>query len=324
MMIKEKRWPHWKRHWVLGVLIVLSGISLVMNDVVSQIDLLRHIKFLFFAGILCSIFLETFNKEKEQKEAFEIMGIGAIIFGIFSVTYNLLGFNVAHDLRLLGPLDAAVYLGYYFAPFFIFFALRGKWIFALMLGLLIVATKSMGAIGGSAVVIGFYYSRKIDKRILIAFATLLCVVIFYDKILPTIQTEYSSLDERGEIWLVSADMLKDWKTIAFGKGLSQFEANYIATADEVLGKPPLDYNVIQPHNIFLLFIFHYGILGLIFLFFIIYQVLTGKKSVFSWILIYFFIHGLIDTPFYKNDLLFLFILLVSLAGMEKRLKSKSS
>lgn len=312
VLIKEKRRPEWKRHWILAALLILSGISFVMNDALNQLDLLRHLKFLFFAGALTTIFLETCRKEKEQVEAFEIMGLGAIIFGIFSVTYNLLGFNVASDLRLLGPLDAAVYLAYYFTPFFIFFVLRKKWLYAVMLGLLIIATKSMGAIGGSAVVIGFYYFRKIDKRIIIGLATLLTAVIFYSKILPTIQTEYSSLDERGEIWTVSAELLKDWQTVVFGTGLSQFEAHYIESADSVLGKPPLDYHVIQPHNIFLLFIFHYGILGVLLISFIIYQVLKRPKSIFSWILIYFFIHGLIDTPYYKNDLLFLFIALMSL------------
>jgi len=312
-LIKEKRWPNWRKHWILGIFLILSAVSFLSNTIISEIDFIRHLKFLFFAGTLTTIFLETFNQEKEKIAAFEVMGLGAIIFGIFSVTYNLLGFNVAHDLRLLGPLDAAVYLAYYFAPFFIFFTLRRNWLYALILGLLILSTKSMGAIGGSAVVIGFYYARKIDKRILISVATLLAVVIFYNKILPTIQTDYSSLDERGEIWQVSGHLLSDWQTLIFGAGLSQFEASYIEAADTVLGRPPLDYHVIQPHNIFLLFIFHYGILGLIFILYLIYEVLCRPKSVFSWMLIYFFIHGLIDTPYYKNDLLFILMLLMSLA-----------
>lgn len=308
---------HWKKHWISGLLIALTLISTFANEIISSIDLIRHGKFLFFASIFSFIFIETFKKEDEQIKALRIAGFGALTFGIFSLIFNLTGHNVTHDLRLLGPLDSAVYLAYYLTPFFIFFAIRKEIWPALLLGLLIIATRSMGAIGGSFIVISsfFLYRRKLSRNVKMGLAVIgaiIAVAIFYIKILPTLQTNYSSLDERGEIWKVSAEILKE--NPIFGVGPGQFEANFIKESDEVLGRPPLDYYVIQPHNIFLLFWFNYGILGISLLIFLIYKIFHLKeKTVIHSILLYLLIHGLIDTPFYKNDLLILIILLLNLS-----------
>ncbi len=337
--------------------VIFNGI---LEPALSQVDLLRHVKFLVFACALCVIFMETLRgtsdhqpAENPRLQGLRIAGYGALAFGIFSLIYNLAGLNVTHDYRLLGPLDAAVYLGYYLAPFFIFFGVswldrrtRTDLICALLLGLLLLATRSMGSLAASVVILCFYLwksrgsaiSSRTKKLIAIAL-TLLSVAVFYTKILPTIQTEYSSLDERGEIWSTATELAKAPGVWLHGLGLSQFEAHYIATADQVLGRPPLDYHVIQPHNIFFLFLFHYGVLGLIFLGFLIWKTAavlfkkidqnkgsanqqtastkvttTDLQTIAALLAFYFFIHGLIDTPIYKNDLLFLFLLFLSLSA----------
>lgn len=327
------------KHWVItGFLVLTMLFGIGLNDTLgNNLDFIRHLKFLFFALTLSFIFLETFEKENQRLAALRIMGVGAIFFGIFSVIYNLLGFNVAHDSRLLGPLDAAVYLAYYFVPFFLFFIIqffenikqKSNFFYAIILGLLILATQSMGAIGGSLAVLFFYFLKRnhllkttLSKIFLATFSIAIITTIFYIKILPTIQTNYSSLDERGEIWLTSMELLKNPKTIFFGLGPGQFEYHYIQNVDKVLGRAPLDYYVIQPHNIFLLFIFNYGILGLIFILFCIYKTIQNLinfkqnpdiKILSSFILLYFFLHGMIDTPFFKNDMLILLIIFLELA-----------
>lgn len=336
------------KHWVItGFLGLTMLFAIGLSDHIgNNLDFIRHLKFLFFALTLSFIFLETFEKENQKLAALRIMGIGAIFFGIFSVMYNLLGFNVAHDSRLLGPLDAAVYLAYYLVPFFLFFIIqffentkrKSNFFYAAILGLLILATQSMGAIGGSLAILFFYFLKRnhllkstISKIFLGIFSVAIVAIIFYTKILPTIQTNYSSLDERGEIWLTSAELLKDTKTVFFGLGLGQFEHYYIQNVDKVLGHAPLDYYVIQPHNIFLLFIFNYGILGLIFILLCIYKTIQNLinfkqnsdiKTLSSFILLYFFLHGLIDTPFFKNDMLILLVIFLELAlsPQDRRLK----
>ncbi|MBL4694763.1 O-antigen ligase family protein [Candidatus Gracilibacteria bacterium] len=311
------------KHWVLISFILLTIYSIVASGLHSNLDFYRHLKFTFFAITLSFIFLETFQTAEEREKGIKVMGMGAIMFGIFSAFYNFAGLNLAHDLRLTGPLDAAVYLAFYIAPFFIYFTIKTLQkkeapILAIAAALILLATKSMGAIAAAFFVILFYLvtRKKLNKKSkagLALIAIIIAAVIFNNKILPTIQTEYSSLDERGQIWQVSAEFLKEPSTWIGGLGLGQFQENYASNVKEIIGQEPLDYIVLQPHNILLLFIFNYGIFGLIFLLFLIYKISKNETSIFSLIFLYFLIHGLIDTPFFKNDLLILFMIFSQLS-----------
>ncbi len=336
-----------KKHWVI---LCFAGLSIISAIVVatqngtgfySSIDFIRHAKFLIFACVLSFILIETFKSSEERLKVFKVAGIGAMFFGLFCVIYNLLGYNVAHDHRLQGPMDAAVYLGYYLTPFFIFFTLeflkdtkiKSNLLYTIALGILMLATLSMGSLAGSLIIILFYLFKTKDnkiiksktaKTIIATICLLVATTVFYLKILPTIQTNYSSLNERQEIWTTSATLLKTPKNLIFGVGLGQFQEQYFQHVKAIIGHEPLDYYVLQPHNIFLLFIFQFGILGLVFLIFCIKK---NIQNIFSWkknqpinfhiianfLLLYFFIHGLIDTPFFKNDLLIILVLLMELS-----------
>lgn len=333
LIIQEKRLlktlKNLKNHRIIISFALLTTISILTVPIISQTDFLRHLKFLFFALIFSFIFLQSLNKE-QRKTALTIGAFGALSFGLFSLIYNFSGLNVAADHRLTGPLDAAVYLAFYLTPFFIFTSLeylknpknfRKIWL-PLLLGILILLTRSMGAIGGSFIILAFYVlknstllNKKFFKTALIIATISIVALIFYTKILPTINTEYSSLDERGEIWKTSAYLIKDH--LFFGLGFGQFQEHYFQNVTTVLEREPLDYYVLQPHNIFLLFIFQYGILGLLLISMIIFKVgkniFEQKNLTGSLIAAYFILHGLIDTPFFKNDLLTLLIIFFELS-----------
>lgn len=329
-----------KKHRIILSLLLLTTISTIFVPRENSLDFARHLKFLFFACTLSFIFIESFKSNEERKQAFKIAGIGAMIFGLFAAIYNLLGYNAAADHRLLGPLDAAVYLGYYLTPFFIFFTIeffenkkKSDLLYAIALGILILATVSMGSVTGSFIVILLYLFKKSGSKIfqskkaktsILLSILAVSATIFYLKILPTIQTNYSSLSERGQIWQTSFKLLKNPKNLLLGVGYGQFQEQYATHVKDVLGHEPLDYYVLQPHNIFLLFIFQFGIFGLIFL---LYSIKKNLQNIYDWqkskttdfyitanfILLYFFIHGLIDTPFFKNDLLIILILIMESA-----------
>ena len=337
-----------KQNRIIIFIILLSIGSIILNPIYQMMDLLRNIKFLFFGSILTIITLNTFDQPKEIKNLLNAYGLGAILFGLGCILYNSLGYNMTYDLRLRGFLDSAVYLGYYLAPAFIYFSIeffeqlktdfnkvnfitkkvKIYMLSAIATGLLLLATKSMGAIGGSIICVFIYLlisyktyilESTIIKTILVTIIAILFGSIFYLKILPTLNTTYSSLDERGEIWKTSAHILKEPRNLLLGVGLGQFEHHYIQNVETVLNNKPLDYFVLQPHNLFLLFIFNYGLLGLLLLVCILRELIIHindyRKSnklhtnhLISIILIYFFIHGMIDTPIYKNDLIILFLL----------------
>lgn len=335
LIIKEKRitqtLKNLRKHWILTSFIILTALSVIFVPIINQTDFLRHLKFLFFALILVFIFLESLNKNESAK-ALKLGAFGALTFAIFSAIYNLTGHNVALDHRLLGPLDAAVYLAYYLAPFFIFSAieyiknprnLKNLWL-PLSLAILIVLTRSMGAIGGSFLILTIYVlknssliKKKSFKIGLSIVSIIVLVSIFYTKILPTLTTGYSSLDERGEIWKTSEYLLREPKNFFFGLGIGQFQEHYAQNVALVLEREPLDYYVLQPHNIFLLFLAQYGILGLLLVCLIIFKIFQNifhkKNLTYTLIAAYFLLHGLIDTPFFKNDLLILFILFLELS-----------
>ena len=71
----------------------------------------------------------------------------------------------------------------------------------------------------------------------------------------------------------------------------------------------MEWNIPHPHNIFFAFWLNAGLLGLIALF--IFIVFTHRR--FTYPLIAFWgllIHGLFDTPFWKNDLSMIFWLIL--------------
>lgn len=326
------------KHWVLVSFIALTVLSFVIVRPPVNVDFIRAVRFLLFAVLLTFMFVETFKTDKEKQHGLYVAGMGAIFFGIFSGIYNLAGLNVAYDYRLQGPLDSAVYLSYYLTPFFLFFIVeffnnpekRSNIFHAVLLGILILLTRSMGSIVISVLLCCVYFFKRSDLKFLRSKAVkaglgiLLAVVLgvaFYVKILPSFTTTNTSLGERDEIWATSMYLLKDPKNLMFGVGYGQFQNQYAANVDAVLGHKPLDYIILQPHNIFLLFIFQYGLLGVVFLLFCMYKAVekflkADKKHEFGVLigimLFYFFLHGLIDTPFFKNDLLILLVLLLEL------------
>lgn len=318
---------------VTSAIIILSIISLIFNQTLNSIDLLRHLKFIFFSSILVFIFFHSFASHTQKQQAIRIAGYGALSFGIFAIIYNLFGINVTNDGRIRGPLDSAVYLAFYLAPFVIYFANKfihtrktSNLLIFCILTFTLITTQSMGAIAASFALIALliikkYWSKIPHKsKLIIPLAIIGSIILYFiiqTKIIPTINTKWSSLDERGQIWQTSYHLLTEPKTIIFGTGLSQFQAAYSNSVVAVLGHPPLDFQVLQPHNIFLLFIFHYGILGLILIIYLIlknahYLLKSNDKIIWATIFFYFTIHGLIDTPIYKNDLLFLFLLFTEL------------
>lgn len=341
-IIKEKHLTtilnNFRKYRVLILFILLSAISLLTVETKDYIFLIRYLKFLFFSSALIWLFLEILHDEQSRKMGIKIAGLGALTFGIFSIIFNLLGYNVAHDYRLTGPLDAAVYLAFYFAPFVIFFFTeflnnpkqKQNLLFTCALTILLLLTRSMGSIAVTFLIMLFVTYKNFNfkilhrtgtKIIIAVLAIILFSTVFYSKILPAFETNYSSLNERGEIWQTSIALLRDPAVILGGLGLNQFQYHYENDVKIVLGREPLDYIVLQPHNIFFFFIFNFGILGIIVLLALIIKVVsnilksheTNLRVTASFIALYFLLHGLIDTPFMKNDLLFILILALQLS-----------
>ena len=344
--IRKKSWPKIPKTPLIFLILSITA-SLVVQIFDTQY-FLRYWRFLIFASILTGLFINILDTEEKQKEGLKILSLGTLFFAIFSLIVNIIGINNASDLRLLGPLDSAVYLGFYLAPFFIYnFTIlvqkrtKKQIILTISLGIFLLLTKSIGAILGSAIVSTLFLFKKYNKELLNSiikktiFALLIIMTIsavYITKIKPTIETKWSSLDERQQSYITSNYLLnQDKSIILLGIGPNQFQYHYEQNVLVAINNKPLDYTVLQPHNIFYFTIFNYGIIGFLFLilltFKIVKNLITLKSDSFqfqvSLIVLYFILHGLIDTPFLKNDLLILIILFIELSLFTKSSKQLS-
>ncbi len=143
---------------------------------------------------------------------------------------------------------------------------------------------------------------------------------FQNKSNSTDTNSYNSLETRQQIWTVSLSLIKDRPWLGFGFG--NFEPTYYKRAFQ-LYSPPLEWEVPRAHNLFIHTWAETGIFGLAVLVILLIQILTTLKKSLSSDKNYYFIkigiitavlsviiHGLLDTPYYKNDLSIVFVTLI--------------
>jgi O-antigen ligase len=223
------------------------------------------------------------------------------------------------------------------AGFFAVFWLYQKkqkynWLYALLaLGALVLAflALSQGALLAIVISLFFYLilAKKVRKwgrplAVLILFLLLIFgnVSYYLQKIYqevknPEINLSASSLEIRSDQWRETALMLQD--NFIFGAGLDGYQKilrSYLQTSWLEI--------YLYPHNIFLNFWTEMGLLGLLvflaLLFYIVFvlSILFKEKNSLAWPLaltwLIWFIHGLVDVPYFKNDLSILFFLLLFL------------
>jgi O-antigen ligase len=185
--------------------------------------------------------------------------------------------------------------------------------------LAIYLSKSRGAILGVGVAVvfligAFYYPRFsnilkmiIRRSIYIGLAVIAAVLILgfinIDRLVPSqVPKPTNTLHTRLCIWQATNDMMSE--RLITGLGISGFPKVYpdFATCES----HPFQY----PHNIFLNFWAELGILGLAVFLWIAY-VYTNTLSRYLdnllavsllSVLVYIFVHGLVDVPYFKNDL----------------------
>jgi O-antigen ligase len=131
----------------------------------------------------------------------------------------------------------------------------------------------------------------------------------------------SSLSSRETIWQVSLDLIKQHPIAGIGPG--NFQKEYLAL--QTFYPAYLEWAVPQPHNIFLAFWLQSGMIGffgfmlvLAFVFQTLLRSIKDKKNALlaASLLVYFIytiLHGLVDTPYWKNDLSVIFWICTFLA-----------
>jgi O-antigen ligase len=221
---------------------------------------------------------------------------------------------------LLGPLTA-IYIAWIFA--------QKKWLpilfklgFILIFIVAIFSTKSVGTIVGLIAAISFFLlvnlPKNLRKKIIITLAMLIVLLsAFVSQLEITTKFKQTSLANRLMLIDISQEYLTQnpWAIIT-GAGILGF-AKY---QDEVRDPLVLE-DLLYPHNIVLNFLFEWGLLGLLGIILIFYAILKKGLTIINseskqWLAIGILMafvailtHGLIDVPYFKNDLAVLFWLL---------------
>lgn len=179
-----------------------------------------------------------------------------------------------------------------------------------------------------------WHSKMIGGRKILVIGCLLLVLVFAvfslqlggAKLDDLLQFDRSSLQSRLMIWQASLKILGDHWILGIGPGLFQ---NYYLDYQKYF-PPYLEWASPQPHNIFLAFWLQTGLLGLAGFCWLVFSLI--KKNIKLWqktkqplvlvlavVFIYFLMHGLADTPFWKNDLALIFFSLTALSCKASRL-----
>jgi putative inorganic carbon (HCO3(-)) transporter len=245
--------------------------------------------------------------------------------------------------RATGPFPHPNFLGLYLGPIIplclgLFLEENSKkkrffWLICFFLGFIaLILARSEGAILATSIASIFFllFISKTTRKIIICFLIVFLISFSFnflglkDKIIPKITLEDLSGQLRLNIWQGAVKMLEDSPILGVGLGGYEkmaplYQERYYNTNGELVSVETHPY----PHNLFLAFYLELGFFGFLFfclilgLFFSHSFVLLKKQkdflilgAVFSMITI--LIHGLVDTPYFKNDLSVLFWIIFSL------------
>lgn len=338
----QKKWFYLLLAWLL-----ISVLALFFNSTFSALGLWRAY---FFEPILFFIILFSSLKSNEDRQLL-ISSLAGLVFylSIFAVVQNFTYFNLppAYDgyndvkrltsvfsypnaLALLSAPIAAFLVAYYF------FSRKKQWEY-LFIGLLASFLSWWSLSQGALVALGIafctaffafvyrhYFSKK-NKYIFWSILFLLLLGLFFSPVSQSIQqqifhpqlnsTSATSLEIRSNQWSETWSMLGDnWFT---GAGLAAY-SDKMVFYHQILWIEVFLY----PHNIFLNFWVELGLLGLLCFLLIMFFIAKEIKKLFinkdelAWPLMLFwlvwFVHGLVDVPYFKNDLSILFFIFLAL------------
>lgn len=135
----------------------------------------------------------------------------------------------------------------------------------------------------------------------------------------------SSASVRLQVWATDLLMAKErWLT---GIGLGQYPVRYPETVTRLYSQP-LESGMLHAHNLYFQFLLNLGVAGLLGFGWLVVRFFTFIKSCSPFwaasltaAMVAVLIHGLVDTPYWKNDLSALFWMILALAAINSRTKT---
>lgn len=290
----------------------------------------------FFQPMLLFLMVTASSRRLSADDYERALSWTSLSVSLFAVAQRLFSFGLDNNGRSVSFFTSPNAVGLYLAPLTVLVAVnlykksqtsknivvlakfKEFWLL-LFSAVAIIFTGSLGTVLGLfvAIIIGLFVVGK--KRASGAAIIALIVSIMISAFVSPLALQKSqSLSNRFTLWkLTSEYLLESPKNFVFGTGIRQFFRK--------IQKPHFNQEelerLIYPHNIFLNFWTETGLVGLIAfvgifsqLIIVVYRQYQTKKTmvvaISAGILSVILIHGLIDVPYFKNDLAMMFWLLV--------------
>ncbi len=292
-----------------GALLMLP--ALAISVAVSQVpqDALGAAKSWFIAPMLLAVLIVASG-----------IGVESLIFGVVigALLQTAYGLQVLPDQvepRLMGTFTSPNFYAAVVTPaIFLAFLIptKGKWLAITVLIWGLILSQSLGGFlglvgGGIYLVISLVKAKR--TRFIIGILTVLVGLLGAGIAKQRfVDNPRSSLASRQEIWRVA------WKIGSkhpiTGTGLRSFDRVYLTTVGTIVGNP-IEWNVPEPHNLYLAFWLDLSLIGLIAMLLIIGGTLAQGGAAAA-ALIAILVHGLVDTPIFKLELAVLFWLYIAI------------
>ncbi|MBI3626525.1 O-antigen ligase family protein [Candidatus Uhrbacteria bacterium] len=189
------------------------------------------------------------------------------------------------------------------------------WLVIILGSLALVFSKSVGGVGAFLVAAIFLLARQ-NKKVLIGtvLAAALAIALMSAYLWPA---KLISTDVRLHLWQGTIRLIQHHPLA--GSGLAGFPDLY-----KKYRLAPTDELFLYPHNIILNFWVELGLLGLLSFIWLIYEFFSLTKTGMLTLpvkaaMLALLVHGLIDVPYFKNDLAILFWLIVAMAIISQNL-----
>ncbi|MFA5926098.1 MAG: O-antigen ligase [Parcubacteria group bacterium] len=326
------------RNYTLGVSLIILGLLLSVLINKDYYIGFGAVKGWFLFPIIFSIILNDYlgRDEKILKKIFLSLFLSAVFISMAGIYYKIAGL-LSYDGRLHLFYDSPNQLAMFLAPGLIIGALfflekkskysrTGFGIGLALVGLNIFFTYSFGAWIAIALAFtvfsGLKYIKFRQGIIIFSIIAFLAVAGFLNQkekfrsaFFPN---ERSSLASRIMIWKSAGRMIED--NPLFGIGPGNFQEKYLEY--QKYFPPYLEWAVPQPHNLFFAFWLEAGLIGLVGFAALIYRFFRDNKKAISnnrlfgtmcfGIILYYLIHGFIDTTYWRNDMAFVFWTVVAI------------
>ena len=332
---------------ILGILVVkfLDG---------NLIKSLGWWKGFMFVPTIFFVLVGNLN-EKNKLKLFKNFILSSSLLGIASF-FSTKPFTV--DGRLSGFFESANFLAFSLSPaLLMFFALNKELILnkkkitncflktisitSILIPLFL--TQSYLAISSCVLLISlwkvleFREKKKFDYKIFLGIFLFLVLFIGFFYKTEKFQKAFdlknrSSISVRAQVYRISLDFLVQHPFL--GIGLGNYEKKYLEESPEILGHTPFEWTMRHTHNLFISIWLNIGFLGLVSFLSFFYlaikkdldkeKILKIRPHLFlkSTPLFYFALHGLLDTPFWKNDLGIIFFLCLGFIILDDNKKSE--